>query len=94
MHGLTRNALRPEVAGVMPLMNHPRYIVGFFAVLLLMVSGGLDLLAHKASVPTPEPLSLVLFGLAVTVLKRWWQWARRTTVAATAARTESGSPTS
>ena len=74
-------------------MNHPRYIVGFFAVLLLMVSGGLDLMAHKAGVPTPEPLSLVLFGLGVAVLRRGWKRARRPAVAVTEARAEARSST-
>ena len=57
-------------------MNQTRYIIGFFAVLVLMVSGGLDAVAHAAGVPTPQPLSIILFGAALAVLRLGWRRRR------------------
>lgn len=58
-------------------MNQTRYIIGFFAVLILMVSGGLDAMAHAAGVPTPQPFSIILFGAGLAVLGRWRRRVRR-----------------
>ncbi len=64
-------------------MNQTRYIIGFFAVLILMVSGGLDAMAHAAGVPTPQPFSIILFGAGLAVL-RLGRWRRRVRRRATA----------
>ncbi len=78
-------------------MNQTRYIIGFFAVLILMVSGGLDAMAHTAGVPTPQPLSIILFGAGLAVLRlgRWRRRVRRraTAVDLSVRKTRGGSTT-
>lgn len=59
----------------MPRVNQVRFTVGFLAAVVLIVFGGLDVMAATARQATPNnPLASLLMGLGLGTLG--YQWRR------------------